>query len=714
MSISVRVSSEGGKQPERRSTQRERRSGSALDVYDADLPGTLSLGVSYSEKMGRYEVAKIADRDRETHLYVVGATGTGKTKFLECLIRQDIDRGNGFCVIDPHGDLVEDIKGFLACRYAESQDPREVSERTVLIDPTDAESTVTFNPLEMIPAVSAAEQAAQLISSFRKIWSDSWGVRMEDLLRNTLIALSEAGMTLAEVPTFLTRRTVREVVLEKNTNPAVREYFYRFESLTDRSQLTWIEPVMNKLGALLADSRMHQMFFSSQSSFDLREVMDNRRFLLVKLDKGKLNDSADLLGSLLMAKIQTAAFSRSDTPEGQRVPFHLYIDEFQNFASESFKVALSEARKYRLSLVMAHQSLAQIPDDLRSLILGNTGLQVYFRVNRQDAQLLAKEAFEYSGYEVKSVRSMSPTFWSLGEEWERRTASLQKLPPRSCYVKHKLKGGVLPIRTMEITPAAKALGMSQTQYAGFLKTVPFGSKYLLRREEIAAQASARFAPVEEEARSRQARRREQAVAAEPPPRSAKKEEPRSEPQPFIHAGGPMDGVLAPPGKESQREHKRLQNLIKLEAEKAGYRATIEHPTPDGQGRIDVALERDGTRVACEVSVTTTPEHELGNIQKCLAAGCDRVILCSPEMKTLTKVQALVRDTLAETHQASLLFLTPEDLVVLLEQEAADQAGREERIKGYKVKVRYQPVPEKEKERRRGAITDAVLRSLRSQ
>ena len=173
--------------------------------------------------------------------------------------------------------------------------------------------------------------------------------------------------------------------------------------MTDRSQITWIEPVMNKINAFFSDERIRHIFSSAHSSFNLREAMDSKKILLINLDKGKLKDSADLLGSLLIAQIQIAAFSRSDIPQAKRNPFYLYIDEFQNFASESFSIVLSEARKYGLSLIMAHQTLAQIPEELRSLILGNAGIQAYFRLKRHDASILAKEAFEYSGLDRKSA-----------------------------------------------------------------------------------------------------------------------------------------------------------------------------------------------------------------------------------------------------------------------------------------------------------------------
>jgi len=470
-----------------------------IDSYEC-FEDVLNLGWYWSENREELQLAKIAEKDRASHFYIIGATGTGKTKFIEYLIQQDIGEGNGFGVIDPHGDLVEDVKGFLAINY--SPQDEEISERIILIDPTDPDYTVTFNPLEELAGISTPSQVNELVYAFKKIWQDAWGVRMEDLMRNSLLALSETGFSLTELSPFLTKRSFREAVLSRVSQPIVLDYFQRFDSLTDRAQVTWVEPVTNKINAFFADERIRQMFSSPRSSFNLREIMDERKILLLKLDKGKLKESADLLGSLFMAKIQMAAFSRSDFSPERRVPFYLYIDEFQNFASESFSVILSEARKYGLSLIMAHQTLAQIPEELRSLILGNTGIQVYFRLNRHDANVLAKEAFDYSGYEVKAVSDFRPIFWSLSEEWEHYVSELQNLPPRTCYVKHKIEGGIIPIWTEEIVSPKELLGMEEDEYREFLKNYPFGKRYLVAREELSSQEEERRKKIESEFRAR--------------------------------------------------------------------------------------------------------------------------------------------------------------------------------------------------------------------
>ena len=675
-----------------------------------DIPGSLDLGWYWSETKDEFQMAKIAQKDRATHLYIIGATGTGKTKFLEFLIQQDIEKGNGFGVIDPHGDLIEDIKGLLTLHY--DPEEKEILEKVILIDPTDPEFTVTFNPVEKQPNVSISEQANELVSAFRKIWSDSWGVRMEDLMRNSLIALGEAELTLTELPHFLTSRSFREVVLEKVNHPIAQEYFKRFDALTDRGQVTWIEPVMNKINAFLSDERIRQIFSHPKSSFNLREIMDQKKMLLIKLDKGKLKDSADLLGSLLMAKIQMAAFSRSDVPQSKRTPFYLYIDEFQNFASESFMVILSEARKYGLCLIMAHQTLSQIPDELRSLILGNTGIQVYFRLNRQDASLLAKEGFEYSGYEVKTMRLYhGPDYWSLAEEWEHYTEALQNLPPRVCYAKHKIEGGIIPFRTVEIEPACEVLGIKEEEYSEFLKIYSFGKNYLVSREELTALSRQRQRIIKEQVEEKLVKEKK-LVEIPRKPYLEKVERPAKK-EPVVAVLKEKTKVTLPEVEEKKKsQHRYLQSLIRRMAEEKGFRAVIEQPTPNGHGKVDVSLERDGKRIACEISVTTSDEQELSNIEKCLASGYEKVILCSPERKGLEKTKALVVKRLKSSNQEKVLFFQPEELFFYLEKEAASFAGKEERIKGYKVKVHYQPVVEADKKIKREAVGQVILQALR--
>jgi len=703
-------------------------------VRDEIISNSLDLGWYWSETKDESQIAKIADKDRATHMYVVGATGTGKTKFLEFLIQQDIGKRNGFGVIDPHGDLIEDIK----CSLLLYKEEEEISEQVVLIDPTDPNYTVTFNPLEKLPNVSMPEQASELVGAFRKIWSDSWGVRMEDLMRNSLIALGEGGLTLLELPEFLTRRAFRRSIVEKTSHPVVKEYFHRFDSLTDRGQVTWVEPVMNKVNALLSDKRIRDIFSAPKSSFNLREIMDEKKILLIKLDKGKLKDSADLLGSLLMAKIQLAAFSRTDVPQNQRTPFYLYIDEFQNFASESFAVILSEARKYGLSLIMAHQTLSQISEELRSLILGNSGIQVYFRVNRKDANILAKEAFEYSGYEVKSMSLRGgPRYWTLAEEWEHRVEELQTLPPRFCYVKHKIEGGILPIQTVEIDPAWETLNVEENDYRDIISDLPFGGKYLILRDQLSFEADYRKKLIEELTETKQPKEEKTTLPLpkEPAKPEIKEKVPRKEsdmtpeemvfldfisknPNIFVTKlykalklsgykgdrlkegliekglivqvetregrGGRLAKILSLTDKGTsilQKSslagkggdlHRYLQLTLKEQAELFGFKATIEEKIPRSLETVDVGLKQDDLHVAIEISSTTKPDQEMQNIRKCLEAGYDYVISVSSDGKNLSSLKTEARKSFTYKERERIKFAVSDQVLKIFKSIVSEK------------------------------------------
>lgn len=664
-------------------------------THDEEIPDTFDLGWHYSEDKNQYQMAKISNTDRKSHFYVIGSTGTGKSKFLQYMILQDILECRGVGIIDPHGDLIEDVKVLLA-RTFKGENEGSLAEHVIIIDPTDSNQTVAFNPLEKLPGVSAAEQANELICSFKKIWADSWGVRMEDLMRNSLIALSEADLTLVELSTFLTDRSFREVVLEKVKNPVAREYFKRFDVLTDRGQISWIEPIMNKINAVFCDERIKQIFSSPKSTFNLREAMDQGKVILIKLDKGRLKDSANLLGGLLMAKIQMAAFSRSDVEPKRRIPFYLYIDEFQNFANESFSLILSEARKYGLYLTMVHQSLSQIPEELRDLILSCSGIQVYFRLGRQDAQLLAKEAFAYSG------------------SWERWIGELQNLDPRICYIKNKIQGGITHVNAVPIESASELLKMEESKCQEYVDSLTFGNNYLIERKTLDELSAKRLAFINDEVEKRRERKKTFKPIAEPIAEIAESTKPvKSAKEPAYEVIKEKVQTKEPSLSEGKgkTQHQYLQNLIKKMAEEKGYKAVIEQPTLDGMGRVDVGLERSGKRIACEISVTTDSEHELGNIEKCLRAGYEKVILCSPEKRTLEKIRELVMVKLEDGIE-KVMFFEPEELLFYLESEAARELSKEERIKGYKVKVQYTPTLEREKVARREMVGQVILSAMK--
>jgi len=386
-----------------------------------------SLTLGLTESSGYSQPFVVPGDYRTTHMYVVGASGSGKSSLLKNLIHQDIRSGMGLCVIDPHGDLIYDTVAQLGKR----------AEQTVMLDLADTEHMLAYNPLERRQGVLVAEQVAKLILAFQRIWSDSWGSRMEDILRHTLTLLVEQGYTLAEFERVLTDADFREMLVEASMIDQTREYFLgRYNTWNSKERQLFSESSLNKVSAFMADPRIGVRLGQTKSGFNLKDIMDTGGILLANLAKGKLAGNADLFGALLMADIEMSFLSR---PPNQRSPFALYVDEFQNIATESFETVLAEARKFGLCLTMAHQSLKQVDDTLASLILGNAQTQVYFRVGRQDAERLAKESANIIAQlieqeEEPQLMQERERKFSMSELWEAAFHQLVRLEPRRAYV----------------------------------------------------------------------------------------------------------------------------------------------------------------------------------------------------------------------------------------------------------------------------------------
>lgn len=366
---------------------------------------TLGIGSHPYHAKRKYPVF-ILPEHRAKHIYVIGGTGSGKTKFLENLIRQDITMGNGFGVIDCHGDLIKSTVHFLATLMSTANSDEKYEsllEKIVIFDPTRGIYATGFNPLEVIPGLEPYGQALELVGVFAKLW-DCSGPRIGEMLRNTMVTLAENGLTLLEVQPLLTDERFRDHLVRNLSNSEVRKYWLeRFNTLSTAMKGQYIEPVLNKVGVFVTDPNIRAVVGQQKSTINIRNIMDSGKILLVNLSKGYLKENAMLLGALLVAKVQMATMSRADMPENLRRPWHLYVDEFQNFATDSFTEILSEARKYGLSLVMAHQNLSQLPLLLRSSIKANVGTQVVFRVSQDDAVDLASEILPREKQRIASI-----------------------------------------------------------------------------------------------------------------------------------------------------------------------------------------------------------------------------------------------------------------------------------------------------------------------
>lgn len=327
----------------------------------------------------------IRQADRRAHMYIVGKTGTGKSTLLETMIHQDLKAGQGLALLDPHGDLVERVL---------SQVPEERKADLIYFNVPDRTHPLGFNPLERVPGPQRALAASHLLEAFKKLWSEFWGPRTEHILRNTLLALlDQPQASLADVLRLLDEPAYRKRVVEQVANAHVRRFWLKeYESYSVRLRSDSIAPIQNKVGAFLANPLLQQILLQPRSAFDIRQVMDEGKILLVNLAKGKIGeDTATLLGSLLVSCLSVAALSRADVAEENRRDFWMYLDEFHTFTTLSTATMLSELRKYHTGLILTNQFLTQIDRQIRDAILGNVGTLISFRLGANDAQLLERE-----------------------------------------------------------------------------------------------------------------------------------------------------------------------------------------------------------------------------------------------------------------------------------------------------------------------------------
>lgn len=371
-----------------------------------------------SQKFGiKYE-------DRRRHLYIVGKTGMGKSVLMENMVISDIISGRGVGLIDPHGDLIENVLKRI---------PANRTNDIVLIDPSDRDYAVGFNMFEDGDESRRSQVCSGIIGIFKKLYAESWGPRLEHILRNTILALLEAGgMTMLGITRMLSDEKFREKVVLKIKDPVVKKFWIdEFGKMQERLRVEAISPIMNKVGQFLSTSVIRNIVGQTKSTVDFRFLMDKGKIVLINLSKGKVGeDSSALLGSMFVTKFQIDAMGRADMPEKDRKDFYLYVDEFQNFATDSFATILSEARKYKLNLTIANQYIAQIPEEVKDAVFGNVGSILAFQVGYEDGEYISQQfGEEILPRDLASLSKYNAYMRLLIDGMPSKTFSLSTLPP---------------------------------------------------------------------------------------------------------------------------------------------------------------------------------------------------------------------------------------------------------------------------------------------
>lgn len=327
----------------------------------------------------------IKRNDRRRHLYLVGKSGSGKSKLIELLVKNDLEAGKGVAVLDPHGDLVDNILKMI---------PEHRIKDVVIFDPSDTQFPVTFNPLADVPPHLKMRVTIGFIEIFKKLFGANWTPRLEHVLRYTTLALLDTpGTTIFSILKMLTDKNYRQMIVRNIKESNVKNFWVNeFAGWSEKFDNEAITPLLNKVGQFVATDMIRNIVAQPDNKIDFRHIMDNNKILLMKVSKGILGEeNAALLGAIAITKIYQAAMSRADTDEKKRIDYYFYVDEFQNFATDTFDEILSEARKYRLNLTIAHQFLGQLSSKIRTTVFGNVGSMVSFRVGGEDAGMLAAE-----------------------------------------------------------------------------------------------------------------------------------------------------------------------------------------------------------------------------------------------------------------------------------------------------------------------------------
>lgn len=323
-------------------------------------------------------------QDRGRHVYILGQTGTGKSGALELLTLSDIYYDQGFAVIDPHGDYAQHVLSFI---------PQRRLDDVVYFNPADTDFPIGFNPLEISDPSLKGHISSELVGVLKRLFAESWGPRLEYILRYSLLALLDyPNSTMLDITRLLTDKKFRAHVITYIDDPVVKNFWVtEFASWNDKFAAEAVAPVLNKVGAFTANPMIRNIIGQPKSTFNIRRIMDEGKILVVNLSRGLMGeDNAGILGAMMVTKIQLAAMGRADMPMDQRRPFYLYVDEFQNFATDSFATILSEARKYGLNLTIANQYISQMSEEVRSAVFGNVGTILCFRISPDDAPFLQK------------------------------------------------------------------------------------------------------------------------------------------------------------------------------------------------------------------------------------------------------------------------------------------------------------------------------------
>ena len=655
----------------------QRKTRSAPSIALIQKPSSIVLGENVHQ--GKQQLVSLNEEQRTKHIYVIGASGTGKSTLLLNLIRQDIEIGNGVCVLDPHGDLINAILGYI---------PEHRHNDVILLDPSDEEYPIPFNILSAHSELEKTLLSSDLVSVFRRL-STSWGDQMTSVLANAILAFLESstGGTLYDLKRFLVESQFRKEFLTTLEDETVVYYWEKeFPLITGSGSGKPQAPLLTRLDTFLRPKLIRNMVTQRENKLDFRRIMDERKILLAKLSQGAIGkENAYLLGTLIVAKLNQTALGRQDVSQANRPFFSVVIDEFQDFITPSMASILSGARKYHLGLTLAHQDFRQLwnqDTEVASAVLTNPYTRVCFRLGDADAQRLTEGFSSYSPSDLQNL--------SVGEAIARIE--------RNEYD--------FNLKTFPLPQIDETLAEARRQKIKERSRAQFAVKRAKMEVAVKIEADAKKALESEKESSLDQQQQANEESAQKALSLDYKDSEPTQKKPSQTTSQPAKTLS---GKGGQ-QHKYLQHLVKRIAESNGYRVTIEQPVLNGIGKVDVSLERDDVKIACEISVTTPSEYELGNIQKCLAAGYKPVIVISASEKHLSNIRQRTQVELSADDLTDVVFLQPDSFYAFLESLSASSETSTDgidRVKGFKVNVAYGKATETETKLRSQALAEII-------
>jgi hypothetical protein len=628
------------------------RTPESVSILPKDVLGTSGAMIGEALHRGAKVEVRITPEARMQHVYVIGGSGVGKSTLMQRMILDDIAAGAGVGVLDPHGDLVDEVL---------SRIPDNRLNDVVMFDPTDAEATAGWNILGAHSDIEKELLASDLVAVFRRL-STSWGDQMSVVLGNAIMAFLESarGGTLVDLRRFLLDEDFRAQFLGTVTDSHIKS-FWRDEwplLAGKRPQA----PILTRLDIFLR-SRLVREAVTRKVGIDFRRLIDGGKIFLGKLAQGTIGEeNAALLGALLASKFHQVSLSRQNVAIESRRPFYLFIDEFQEVVVPSMASLFSGLRKYRLGVTVAHHSLHQLhvkAPEVEHAILTNAFTRIFFRVSDEDARKLERGLAGFSADDLTGL--------GRGEAIVR--------------VEHRDQA--FRLRTLPLDPVDPKVAFER-------RTRVREQALASRRAEPPRAADPVFEPIER-------------VAAPDPPAAATK---RLAPAKKID----VEATTGLPGRGGP-QHKYLQSLVKRLGEERGFRATLEKRVLDGAGHIDVALEREGLSIGCEISVTTPTANELNNLSKCMAAGFDFVVLVSSQSTVLSSTERQMVAEGGPDAKSRMRFVSPENLADLLDGLTAKAPGPTGSIRGYRITTQYQTLSPKQQVDRDRVLSDVIAKSL---